>query len=170
AHRPADTAAAAAVVKAATSADYFLVRVAAVGALPTFPAAMALPALQTAMADTSAQVRAAAVEALGNLGGAQVAALARQAWTHDSSDAVRAGGVPILIATRNRAVKTSNDRRRTEIPRHEAGGCGAAPTLAEAWRARAVAGDRKLLYHGHLGQLLLADCFCAVRFQSRAEG
>ena len=99
AHRPADTAAAAAVVKAATSADYFLVRVAAVGALPTFPAAMALPALQTAMADTSAQVRAAAVEALGNLGGAQVAALARQAWTHDSSDAVRAAAVLTMALT-----------------------------------------------------------------------
>jgi len=99
AHRPADTAAAAAVVKAATGADYFLVRVAAVGALPTFPAATALPALQTAMADTSAQVRAAAVEALGNLGGAQVAALARQAWTHDSSDAVRAAAVLTMALT-----------------------------------------------------------------------
>jgi len=99
AHRPADTAAAAAVVKAATSADYFLIRVAAVGALPAFPAATALPALQTAMTDTSAQVRAAAVEALGNLGSAQGAAPARQAWTHDSSDAVRAAAVLTMALT-----------------------------------------------------------------------
>ncbi len=99
AHRTADTAAAAAVAKAATSADYFLVRVAALGALPHFPAATALPALQTAMTDTSAQVRAAAVEALGNLGGAPVAALARQAWTRDSSDAVRAAAVMAMALT-----------------------------------------------------------------------
>jgi aminopeptidase N len=94
--RPADTAAAAAVAQAATGADYFLTRVAAARALAAFPAAAALPALQAAIKDTSAQVRAAAVEALGNLGGDQAAALARQAWTGDASDAVRAAAVVAL--------------------------------------------------------------------------
>jgi aminopeptidase N len=105
--RPADTAAAAAVAQAATSADYFLTRVAAAQALAAFPAAVALPALQAAMKDTSAQVRAAAVEALGNLGGDRAAALARQAWTGDSSDAVRAAAVAALArsdSTGRRAV------------------------------------------------------------------
>jgi HEAT repeat protein len=51
------------------------------------------------MKDTSAQVRAAAVEALGNLGGAPAAALARQAWTGDASDAVRAAAVGALAQT-----------------------------------------------------------------------
>ena len=94
--RPADTAAAAAVAQAATGADYFLTRIAAAQALAAFPVAAALPALQAAMKDTSAQVRAAAIEALGNVGGAQAAALARQAWTGDSSDAVRAAAVVAL--------------------------------------------------------------------------
>jgi aminopeptidase N len=94
--RPADTAAAAAVAQAATGADYFQTRVAAVQALAAFPAAAALPALETAMKDSSAQVRAAAVEALGNVGGDRAAALARQAWTGDSSSAVRAAAVVAL--------------------------------------------------------------------------
>ena len=94
--RPGDAAAAAAVAQAATGADYFLTRVQAAQALAAFPADAALPALRTAMKDTSAQVRAAAVEALGNLGGDGAAALARQAWTSDPSDAVRAAAVVAL--------------------------------------------------------------------------
>ncbi len=97
--RPADTAAAAALAKAATGADYFLTRARAAQALAAFPASAALRALQTALKDTSAQVRAAAVEALGNVGGAQAADLARQAWTADSSDAVRAAAVVALAQT-----------------------------------------------------------------------
>ncbi len=96
--RPTDAAAAAALAQAATGADYFLTRVAAANALAAFPAATALPALQAAMRDTSAQVRAAAVEALGTLGGAPGAALARQAWTGDSSDVVRAAAVVALAS------------------------------------------------------------------------
>ena len=96
--RPTDAAAAAALAQAATGADYFLTRVAAANALAAFPAATALPALQAAMKDTSAQVRAAAVEALGTLGGTPAAALARQAWTGDSSDAVRAAAVVALAS------------------------------------------------------------------------
>ena len=97
--RTTDAAAGAALAQAATGADYFLTRVAAANALAAFPVAVALPALQTAMKDTSAQVRAAAVEALGTVGGAPAAALARQAWTGDSSDAVRAAAVAALAQT-----------------------------------------------------------------------
>src|SRR5437879_5959489 len=78
--RPRDAAAGAALAQAATSADYFLVRAAAIGALATFPQAVALAPLAAAATDTSAQVRAAAIEALGGLGGSQAAALARRAW------------------------------------------------------------------------------------------
>ncbi|HEY7192721.1 MAG TPA: M1 family metallopeptidase, partial [Gemmatimonadales bacterium] len=63
--RTKDEAAGVALAKAATSADYFLVRAAAAAALVQFPTTIALPALQAAVTDTSAQVRAAAVEALG---------------------------------------------------------------------------------------------------------
>ena len=94
--RPSDTAAAAALATAATRADYYLVRRSAAAALAHFPAAAALPALETAGADTSAAVRAAAVEALGELGGSRAVALARAAFAHDSSYQVRAAAVSAL--------------------------------------------------------------------------
>src|SRR5881394_2209610 len=97
--RPNDPLAAGALAKAAVSADYFLTRSAAVQALAEFPAVAALPPLQAALKDTSAQVRAAAVEALGTVGGAQAATLARQAWTSDSSSAVRAAAVVAIAQT-----------------------------------------------------------------------
>jgi len=97
--RPNDPLAAGALAKAATSSDYFLTRAAAVQALAEFPAVAALPPLQAALKDTSAQVRAAVVEALGNVGGAQAATLARQAWTSDSSSAVRAAAVVAIAQT-----------------------------------------------------------------------
>ena len=151
AHRPADTAAAAAVVKAATNADYFLVRVAAVGALPAFPAATAFPALQTAMADTSAQVRAAAVEALGNLGSAQVTALARQVWTHDSSDAVRAAAV-LTMALRDTAGRRATILQALGTPSYR----DAIPNAA--YRAIAQTGDTTLIdaVEAHAGEQRLA--------------
>ena len=97
--RPNDPLAAGALAKAATSSDYFLTRAAAVQALAEFPAVAALPPLQAALKDTSAQVRAAVVEALGSVGGAQAATLARQAWTNDSSSAVRAAAVVAIAQT-----------------------------------------------------------------------
>ncbi|HEV2672761.1 MAG TPA: M1 family aminopeptidase [Gemmatimonadales bacterium] len=97
--RSKDPAAGAALAQAAIHADYFLVRVAAIGALATFPRSVALAPLQAATADTSAQVRAAAIEALGTLGGPEGAALARRAWTSDSSDAVRAAAVTAMALT-----------------------------------------------------------------------
>jgi len=97
--RPNDPLAAGALAKAAASSDYFLTRAAAVQALAEFPAVAALPPLQAALKDTSAQVRAAVVEALGNVGGAQAATLARQAWTSDSSSAVRAAAVVAIAQT-----------------------------------------------------------------------
>jgi aminopeptidase N len=97
--RPKDPAATAALAHAATTADYFLVRVAAIGALAGLPESVAVTPLQRAMSDSSAQVRAAAVEALGTAGGPQAAALARQAWSSDSSDAVRAAAATALALT-----------------------------------------------------------------------
>jgi len=91
--RPGDTTAAAALAQAATGADYFLTRAGAAQALAAFPENLALPPLQAATKDTSAQVRAAAIEALGDVGGDRAVGLARQAWTSDSSDAVRAAAV-----------------------------------------------------------------------------
>jgi aminopeptidase N len=100
-----DTAAAAALAQAAANGDYFRTRAAAAQALGEFPATIALPPLQKAMTDTSAQVRVAALEGLGSVGGAQAATLAHQAWTRDSSDAVRAAAVTTIALT------DSSDRR-----------------------------------------------------------
>jgi aminopeptidase N len=94
--RKGDAAAAAALVEAATQADYYLTRREAVEALGGFPAATALPALEAAMRDTSAAVRSGALEALGRIGGERAVALAQAAFTHDSSYAVRAAAVTAL--------------------------------------------------------------------------
>ncbi len=68
ARRPGDSLAAAALTRAARSGDYYLVRAQAAAALRGFPAAVAEPALQAALRDTSAAVRAAAVTALAGWG------------------------------------------------------------------------------------------------------
>jgi aminopeptidase N len=94
--RTSDPAAAAALAEAARSADYFLTRAEAAAALAAFPAAVAGPALAAAARDTSAQVREAAVGALGRVGGEAGLAVARQAWQSDSSDQVRAAALLAL--------------------------------------------------------------------------
>ncbi|HEV8380154.1 MAG TPA: M1 family aminopeptidase [Gemmatimonadales bacterium] len=151
--RTKDTAAAAALVRAATGADYFLVRVGAVNALAEFPSAVALPGVQTALNDTSAQVRAAAVEALGNLGGAQAATLAGQAWTRDSSDAVRAAAVSAmaLTDTTNRravllqALRTPSYRDVVQIAAYRTIARSGDTTLVDSLDARA--GDHRFALH-----------------------
>jgi aminopeptidase N len=96
AERHSDTAATAALARAAVSADYFLTRVQAVEALDSAPVAVALPALERALADTSAQVRAAAATTLGKVGGARATVLARGAWTRDTSYEVRGRALAAL--------------------------------------------------------------------------
>ena len=94
--RMGDSAAVAALVRAATSADYFLTRRAAALALGDAPSAMALPALERALADTSAQVRSAAATALSKTADPRAATLARRAWEHDQSYEVRARALVAL--------------------------------------------------------------------------
>jgi aminopeptidase N len=95
--RPADTLAARALAEAATGADYFLTRVQAAAALGEFPAAAALPALTAALRDTSAAVRAAALGALGHVGGSGAIALARTRLAQDSSYEARAAALGALV-------------------------------------------------------------------------
>jgi len=96
AERMTDTAAVAALARAATSADYFLTRRAATLALETAPAGLAVPALERALADTSAQVRSAAATALLESTDPRAAALVRRAWEHDQSYEVRARALVAL--------------------------------------------------------------------------
>ena len=96
AKRTADTAAAAALAWAATSADYFLTRAGATEALAGFPAAGPAP-LAVALRDTSAPVRRAAVTALGQIGGSRAADLARATFRSDSSYEVRAAALTALV-------------------------------------------------------------------------
>ena len=96
ADRTGDSLAAAALARAARGADYYLTRAEAAGALGRFPPAAAMPALEAAARDTSAQVREAAMSALGDVGGERASAIARGAWLADSSDLVRAGALLAL--------------------------------------------------------------------------
>jgi len=98
ASRKDDPAAAKALAEAATGADYFLTRAGATTALGGLPAEAALPAVETALRDTSSAVRAAAVQALGQLGGPRAAELSRTAFERDSSDAVR--GAALMTVAR----------------------------------------------------------------------
>jgi aminopeptidase N len=88
--------AAAALAEAATDADYYLTRQQAVEVLGGFSAASALPAVATALHDTSSAVRAAAVGALGQIGGADATALAWEAFNNDPSSLVRAAAVAAI--------------------------------------------------------------------------
>jgi aminopeptidase N len=106
ADRPTDADAQVALALAATSSDYFLTRAQAAGALGEMPAPAAVPALTKALRDTSSQVRQAAVQSLGRLGGTEALTLARSAWKSDDSYAVRAAAYSALVRldTANRRV------------------------------------------------------------------
>ncbi len=95
--RRGDSAAAGALARAVASADYFLTRAAAAEALGHFPAGLAERPLAAALRDTSAQVRRAAITALGALGGPRTAELARSTFRDDSSYAVRAAALGALV-------------------------------------------------------------------------
>ncbi|MDQ3222587.1 MAG: HEAT repeat domain-containing protein, partial [Gemmatimonadota bacterium] len=96
ARRTGDSLAASALARAARGADYYLSRAQAVAGLRGFPPAVALPALEAAMRDTSAAVREAAVTTLGAVGGPRALAAALGAWKRDSSYQVRAGALTAL--------------------------------------------------------------------------
>ena len=94
--RTDDSLAAAALARAARSADYYRVRAEAALALRQFPAPLAEPALQVAARDTSSSVREAAILALGTLGGEKARSSALTAWSRDSSYQVRASALGVL--------------------------------------------------------------------------
>ena len=97
ASRTADSAAAAALARAARSADYFLTRQQAVAALAAFPAGVAVPALVDAMRDTSSAVREAALGALAGTGDPEALRLAQTAYAGDPSYGVRAAALLALV-------------------------------------------------------------------------
>jgi len=105
AQRPGDAAAMAALAEAATGADYFRTRAGAVEALAELPATSTAAPLAAALRDTSAQVRRAAIAALGRLGGPRAAELARATFRTDPSYEVRAAALTALV----RADSTARD-------------------------------------------------------------
>jgi aminopeptidase N len=94
--RTGDSLAAAALARAARSADYSLTRAQAAAALRGFPEPVAGAALEAAARDTSSAVREAAIAALGGVGGEPAVAAARAAWKGDSSYEVRASALTAL--------------------------------------------------------------------------
>ena len=97
AERTTDADAETALAQAATTSDYFLTRAQASTALGGVPASIAVPALAKALHDTSSQVRQAAVESLGRLGGEEALARTRAAWKGDESYNVRASAFASLV-------------------------------------------------------------------------
>src|SRR5438034_9847501 len=81
----------------ATGADYFRTRAGAIEALGELPAASTAAPLEAALRDTSAQVRRAAIAALGQRGGARPAELARATFQTDPSYEVRAAALTALV-------------------------------------------------------------------------
>ncbi len=94
--RRKDSDALAALLWASTSADYFLTRQQAITALAGFTGPGVGAALLRALGDTSAQVRAAAAEALAIVPTADVRGAVRRSWERDPSDAVRAAALRSL--------------------------------------------------------------------------
>ncbi len=103
--RDSDTVAVNALADAATGADYYLTRVQAIGALADLAGERAMPTLTQALRDTSATVRGAAVEAMGQIPGGHAVALLKRVLAGDSSYAVRAAAIGAL------AVADSANRR-----------------------------------------------------------
>jgi aminopeptidase N len=94
--RTDDPAAGAALARAARGADWFATRAEAATALARFPAGLAAPALEAALADTSAAVRAAALGALGAVGAPSAVERALAAWERERSYQVRAAAVGVI--------------------------------------------------------------------------
>lgn len=94
--RKDDTGALAALLHAATNADYFLTRVQAVTALGAFRGPGVNAALLEALKDTSAQVRAAAAASLAAFPTTEVRSAVRRTWERDTSYAVRAAALGAL--------------------------------------------------------------------------
>jgi aminopeptidase N len=95
AKRTTDDQAARALANAATEADYFLTRAQAVSALASF-SLQAMPVLEAAIGDTSAAVRVATLDALGEVGGARAVEIGMDRFHHDPSYEVRAAAVAAL--------------------------------------------------------------------------
>ena len=91
--RADDADAGGALATAARSSDQPRLRADAATALAGFPTAVALPALEAALADSSARVREAAVAALAGHADARAFALARETFRRDTSYAVRAAAI-----------------------------------------------------------------------------
>lgn len=92
-----DSEALAALLRAATASDYFLIRVKAVAALGGFAGPGVPAALLEALRDSSAQVRAAAAEALAEFPTSEVSTAVRAAWERDTSYVVRAAALGTLV-------------------------------------------------------------------------
>jgi aminopeptidase N len=96
ARRTGDSLAVAALARAVRGADSYLTRAQAAAALSGFPAAAAIPPLETALTDTSSAVRGVAIDGLARLGGDQALPGVQSAWKSDSSYEVRAAALAAM--------------------------------------------------------------------------
>jgi aminopeptidase N len=156
ARRTDDSLAAAALARAGRGADYYLTRAQAVAALANFAPAVALPTLESAMRDTSAAVREAAVTSLGRLGGPRAQAAALSAWKRDSSYEVRAGALTALaridsVASRPQVLAGLSTRSYLDVIQN-----AAIAAAARAPDSTLIEGLEKILGEQQLPSLVLA--------------
>ncbi|MGH7631688.1 MAG: HEAT repeat domain-containing protein, partial [Gemmatimonadales bacterium] len=132
-------------------ADHARLRADAASALAQFPLAAALPALQTALADTSARVRAAAAAALASHADARAFALARETFERDTSYAVRAAALTTAASLDPEgardlvleALRTPSYRDVIQVAALEAGVASGDTAIVAA--AEAQLGDQRLV-------------------------
>ncbi len=149
--RDGDAEAGGALARAAAEADHARLRAGAASVLARFPLAIALPALQTALADTSARVREAAVAALASHADARAVALARETFERDTSYAVQAAALT-TAATLDpegardlvlEALRTPSYRDVIQVAALEAGVASGDTAIVAAAEARL--GDQRLV-------------------------
>ena len=155
--RTGDSLAAAALARAARSADYSLTRAQAAAALRGFPEPVAVPPLEAAARDTSSAVREAAISALGRVGGEPAVAAARAAWKSDSSYEVRASALTALARLDSTGAKGAVLAGLATLSYRDVIQNAAIAAAAESPDSAMIDGLEKILGQQRLPALVLAD-------------
>jgi aminopeptidase N len=157
ARRTSDSLAVAALARAARGADSYLTRAQAADALAQFPAEVAIPALETALTDTSSAVRGVAIDALARLGGEPALARARSAWKSDSSYEVRAAALTAMARLDSVGSRSAVRAGLTTPSYRDVIQTAAIAAAAASPDSAIIDGLEKILGQQQLAALVLAD-------------
>ena len=157
ARRTSDSLAVAALARAVRGADSYLTRAQAADALAQFPAEVAIPALETALTDTSSAVRGVAIDALARLGGEPALARARSAWKSDSSYEVRAAALTAMARLDSVGSRSAVRAGLTTLSYRDVIQTAAIAAAAASPDSAIIDGLEKILGQQQLAALVLAD-------------